>query len=87
MANALSAGYSGAVVILDNQSHSGFHRITGSDPGLAGVPVVFLLKPEADRFRDMLDKEGGVIRVFIQGECFKLVQVIYFFFHFDKNYQ
>ena len=61
---AQEAGFAG-IVILDNQSHTGFHRITG-DGASVRIPAVFLLKPEADRVREMLRAEG-VLRVFIQG--------------------
>ncbi|XP_059097516.1 uncharacterized protein LOC131891859 [Tigriopus californicus] len=53
--HAQEAGYEGAI-ILDNQDHSGFSRITGDDASIT-IPVIFLLKDEADRFRNMLNIE------------------------------
>ena len=60
--NSLISG----AIILDTQSHTGFQRITGDDPTIT-IPVVFLLKPEADRLRAIL-RQQTVVRVFIQGE-------------------
>ncbi len=66
--HAQRAGFAG-LVILDTQSHTGFRRIVGGDDGgkRVALPTVFLLKPEADRLREMLREEGGAIRVFVQG--------------------
>jgi len=63
------AGFKG-LILLDRQSHTGFARITGDDFGqeLREMPIVFLLRPEADRFRQKM-RENAALRVFVQGEC------------------
>ena len=50
---AQSAGFQ-AVVILDNQSHTGFTHIFGDDNSVR-IPVVFLLKPESDKVRKIME--------------------------------
>lgn len=64
--NAQMEGFSG-VIILDNQSHTGFQRITGDDASIT-IPVIFLLKKEADLLRAVIRFEG-VARVLIQSKC------------------
>lgn len=50
---------------MDNQDHTGFSRITGDDNSIT-IPVIFLLKDEADRFRKMLSYEN-IINVVMEG--------------------
>ena len=66
---AALAGYNG-VIILDNKNNTGVRKISGDHVSrLDRIPVLFLLKKEAEIFRSLL-KENPNMKIMIEGEHF-----------------